>query len=97
MSRFLKTEASGGLEFTEELVRTATGHFDLELPKELIVASLSIRHVDRGVTSQLLSLTCLDLSRNSLTSIEGLTPLARTLGRRTRPSPRWRCSACRGT
>lgn len=81
MSRFLQTEANGGLEFSEELIRTATGHFDITIATSLSLPSLSIRSIERPVTSQLVSLTSLDISKNNLTSIAGLTPLARTLVR----------------
>jgi hypothetical protein len=79
MSRFLKTEASGGLECTEDLIRTASGQFDIGIVQTLTISNLGIRTIDRPITSQLLSLTVLDISRNNLTSIFGLAPLARTL------------------
>jgi hypothetical protein len=81
MSRFLRADAAGGLEFSEELVRTASGHFDVALVQHLAVPNLSIRFVDRGVTAQLAELTVLDISRNALASLAGLAPLARTLVR----------------
>lgn len=81
MSRFLKAEADGGLDFSEELMRTATGHFDISLTATINASNLSIRAVDPAVTCQLTSLTVLDLSRNSLSSLHGLAPLARSLVR----------------
>ena len=81
MSRFLKTEASGGLECTEDLIRTASGQFDIGIIHNLSLPSLGIRTIDRPISGQLLALTVLDISRNSLTSIFGLAPLARSLVR----------------
>lgn len=81
MSRFLRTDANGGLEFSEELVRTASGQFDVELVQHLTLASLSLRSIDRGVASQLVLLSVLDISKNNLTSLDGIEPLARTLVR----------------
>ena len=81
MSRFLRADAAGGIEFSDDLVRTASGHFDVALVTSLTVSNLTIRSVDRAVTSRLLSLTTLDISRNALTTLEGLAPLCRTLVR----------------
>lgn len=81
MSRFLVTDANGGLEFSEGLVRTASGQFDINLIQTLTLTSLSLRSVDSAVTSQMIMLTSLDISKNNLTSLDGLAPLARTLVR----------------
>jgi hypothetical protein len=81
MSRFLKTEAQGGLEFSEDLIRTASGHFDISLTASLSLPSLSIRSIDQSVAAQLVCLTSLDISANNLTSLAGIAPLARTLVR----------------
>jgi hypothetical protein len=79
MIRFL---GDGPLEFTDELVRTASGQYDLSLVQHLCLASLSLRSIDRPVLcSQLVCISTLDVSKNSLTSLDGIAPLARTLVR----------------
>jgi hypothetical protein len=66
------------LVLTEELLRIASGQFDVTIITATILTDLGLRSLGNGF-EKCTSLVTLDLSRNKLTSIDGLLFLSGTL------------------
>lgn len=79
MMQDFDVDGDGAIVLSENLVKLASGQFDVALPQTLILTQLGISRLLAPVLEKCVSVTILDLSYNKLRTTKGIAALANSL------------------
>ncbi len=79
MAQEVEVDGEGAIVLTENLVKLASGQFDVALPQTLVLSHLQISRLMAPVLEKCVSITILDVSYNKLRTTKGIAALSNSL------------------